>query len=401
MIHPTPLENCTGCNVCRLVCPEKCITIVADSEGFSVPIISQEKCIDCRICEKRCPQNQVFESRIEENLKAFGMRFSDDQKVSSSASGGVFTGLAQMILVQGGSVFGCAYDNKLVARHIAVTKIKDLELLQSSKYVQSDVGNTYCEAKSLLNNGKSVLYCGTPCQISGLYSYIGKHINIEKLLTVDLFCHGVPSPLLFQKYLTWLGEKMSGNVIYYNFRSKEPAGWGLGYNAKAKTKSKTKTFDQTNSPYMKAFLNGVSLRECCYSCTYAYAVRRPADISIGDYWGIEEEHPQKYDRRGVSAVIINTEKGKRYLELAKPLFDVFDTSIEKISRHNTLTGPSIRPDERDMAYNHIHEAATDIFSDYPYKTKISSQIKQFLVMVLKKTLPHKLFLGLKKFKRYF
>lgn len=400
MIHPTPLENCTGCNVCRLVCPEECITMIADSEGFCAPIISKEKCIDCGLCEKKCPQNQVFESRVKEELKAFGMRLSDDKKVSSSASGGIFTGLAQMILEQGGSVFGCAYDDNLIARHIGVSEVKDLELLQSSKYVQSDVGNTYCEAKYLLNNGKTILYCGTPCQISGLYSYLGKDINLEKLLTVDLFCHGVPSPLLFQKYLTWLGEKMSGNVIYYNFRSKKPDGWGSGYKAMAKTKSKTRTFNHTHSPYMKAFLNCASLRECCYSCTYAYAVKRPADISIGDYWGVEEEHPEKYDRRGVSAVIISTERGKRYMELAKPLFEVFKTSVEKISRHNTLIGPSIRPEERDVAYNHIYETTTDIFSDLPYKIRISSQIKQYWLILLKKILPLKLFLVLKKIKRY-
>jgi len=347
-----------------------------DSEGFSVPQIDQTRCTDCGICENKCPEN-VRPAFIENSCtKAFGARHKDDALRIKSASGGVFAGIAINILKNyNGAVFGCAFDNNIVARHICITDAKDIGLLQSSKYVQSDVSDTYLQAKNLLEQGKTVFYTGCPCQIAGLYAFLGK--NYDNLLTADLICHGVPSPLLFKRYLGWLGKKLGGNVIYYNFRHKQKNEQGSFIMAK--TKTKTKIIPKPNDVHYNAFNAARTLRESCYSCKYASA-NRVGDITLGDFWGIKDIHPEFRDsREAMSIVLVNNEKGERFVKEIYNEFYVVDSIVSKVLKsQRSLYVPKPRPELRDTAYAHINNETVNIFKEAAFKLSTKAVLKKYI-----------------------
>ena len=377
MTQITDPKKCTGCQACRLVCPEQCISVVPDSEGFQAPQIDGTRCTDCGSCASLCPENKRPGPANNECIKALGAKLKDDAALRRSASGGVFAGLALKVLeAPGSSVFGCAFDENIVAGHIRADDAGGIAPLQSSKYVQSDVGDTYFHAKALLREGKTVFYSGAPCQIAGLYAYLGR--DYGNLLTADLICHGVPSPLLFRRYLDWLGRKHGGRVAGYNFRSKEESGWSLAGRANIRAGSKTKAaaIIPQIDPYYKSFLDSCTFRECCYTCRYAGSLRA-ADLTLGDFWGVEALHPEFYDTRGVSILLINTEKGERFFSVAEDMFCVTETTFEAAaSRNRNLVGPSSRPALRDAAYERINDGGADFFKNPAYRIKTSAYIEK-------------------------
>jgi len=372
MTQITAPQDCTGCQACRLICPKHCIRMAEDDEGFQVPEIDQTLCTDCGLCVSRCPQNTRPACTQNNCRKVLGARYKDDALLLKSASGGVFVGMAKKILeTPGNAVFGCAFDENMVARHVCVTDFKDIEPLQSSKYVQSDAGDTYSQAKNFLEEGKTVFYTGTPCQIAGLYAFLGK--NYDNLLTADLICHGVPSPLLFKRYIHRLGKNFGGKIIYYDFRNKEKHGWGI--MTKTKTKTKTKTLIPYTDSYYNSFLENFTLRECCYRCHYGNP-HRPADCTLGDFWGIENAHPAFFDIRGVSVVLVNTEKGENFFKGVAHGFEVLESTLDKAAQTN-LTQPSPRPALRDTAYSNIQDESS-AFNAPCYKINKKVILKNFI-----------------------
>lgn len=343
-------DKCCGCRGCEQVCPKRCISMEPSKEGFLYPVIHEEVCVHCGLCLQFCPVKQEKTHRnVPQRVYAF--RNKNTEEIMRSASGGAADVAAGIILRQNGVIYGAAYDEHFVVRHIEAEDELGKEKLQSSKYVQSDIGDCYSRAKSMLNIGRKVLFTGTPCQIAGLYAFLGgDHPN---LYTLDLICHGVPSPIFFEKYLDYQERKMNGDVIYYNFRSKDKRGWGTQYLIKTKTKTKTKTLSLDR--YGKHFMNGDCYRECCYQCPYA-DTRRVGDITAGDFWGIVKSHPEFYSPEGVSSVFINTEKGKRLFEEMKSFAEVKESTLEEgmMKQHN-LVSPSDRPIGRDSFYNGIEE----------------------------------------------
>ncbi|MDR0764481.1 MAG: Coenzyme F420 hydrogenase/dehydrogenase, beta subunit C-terminal domain [Synergistaceae bacterium] len=234
MIYPTDTVKCTGCRCCAQTCPCRAISVIDDEEGFPAPKIDEGLCTNCGLCKERCPENN--NPAVNAPVKVFGARYKlDDKKLYESASGGVFLALAEKFLVEGKAlVFGAALDKNNVCRHIGIRDIAGITPLQSSKYVQSDTLDTFDETKQALDHGLKVLYSGTPCQIAGLHAYFGK--DYDNLYTVDVICHGVPSPALFEKYIQMLEEQEEdGKIIYFNFRSKYRTGWNVrGYMTKTK-----------------------------------------------------------------------------------------------------------------------------------------------------------------------
>jgi len=282
----------------------------------------------------------------------------------------------------GNAVFGCAFDENFVARHICVTDVKGITPLQSSKYVQSDVGDTYVQAKDLLDKGKIVFYTGCPCQIAGLYAFLGR--DYDNLLTADLICHGVPSPLLFKRYLDWLKKKYGGEIAYYDFRCKERNEWGC--NIKLKIKNKVMHKKPSVDPYFSSFLDNRTHRDCCYICQYADS-RRGADITLGDFWGIKNVHPEFYDPRGVSVVLVSTEKGAAFFEKAYKEFDIIESSFKNAAMSNrNLREPSPRHALRAAAYKGINDEAADIFKNPAYKISrkafVLINVKESLKLIL-------------------
>ena len=320
-------EWCTGCRVCEGVCPKHCITMVADEEGFLSATIDEDSCINCGLCVKRCPQNRgdLLHGNV---LEVWAARLRDEQVLRRSASGGAFAGMALRVLHEGGVVYGVRWNEDYKAIHCKAETEQELWPLLSSKYVQSDTGSTFGEVKALLQGGRKVLYSGTGCQIAGLKSYLNK--SYDNLITIDLVCHGVTSPLLFQKYIELLSHKHEARIEEYDFRDKS-GGWGLGY--KYKYKYKYKYGISSLSPYYKHFLDGDAYRMCCYSCKYA-STERCGDITIADYWGIERCHPDFFDTKGVSLVLVNSEKGKRFWQASGEDFKTQKSKLEYATKEN-------------------------------------------------------------------
>lgn len=376
-------KSCCGCSGCEQMCPKNCISMKPDHEGFLYPEVDESICIECGICIKHCPiLTDVSRCNIP---KVYAAKYKDRGSTFKSTSGGLFIPIAKSVLSMGGVVFGCAYDENLVAKHIKVETEDELYRLQSSKYVQSDTRGIYKQVKTELQNGKEVLFSGTGCQAAGLRSFLGK--DYGNLLITDIVCHGVPSPKLFKNYIDYMGKKLGGTLTSYNFRSKEKRGWDLYYKAENGQKSKSDYgfFD----PYYSAFLYCKTYRESCYECKFANK-NRVSDITLADYWGIQKFHPEFFDENGVSLVLVNTEKGKKYLEKIKDKLEIIESDYNKASVMNAnLVHPSKRPSCRDSIYDGFDCGNFETYAKTKLALKINPKTK------IKKMIP----LGVKRFLR--
>ena len=311
-------ESCTGCGACVQVCRHEALMMIPDSEGFIRPNINPELCVECGLCQQRCPANSPGSLERKEPLMVFSGWSSDEEIRMASSSGGAFSEIAKYIIARNGVVFGVALDKKVRARHIYVEKEEDLYLLQGSKYVQSVIGDSYKEVEYILRQGREVLFSGTPCQIAGLRTYLRR--DYENLLTVDLICHGVPSPKVFEDYKKWVGEKIREKVSDVQFRCKKSSWifYSMGINSHAE-KNKITTYSYLGSyyadPYIRAFLRDNILRPSCYSCQYT-STKRVADFTIADWWGYKAMCPddKDFEKKGVSLLMCNSLKASEIVQ---------------------------------------------------------------------------------------
>lgn len=344
-------KNCCNCTACKNICPKDAIYMHLDEYGFEYPKINRKKCISCGLCNKVCAFQNIKENN--KPIETYVAVSKDDKVLLESASGGIFTTIAQIYLRDGGVVFGATFDDDFNPIHIGISKIQDLYKLQGSKYVQSSIGNTYKEAKQFLNSGKKVLFSGTPCQIAGLKGYLMK--DYDNLLTIDIICHGVPSLKFFKDYLQVMEQKIKGKIKKFNFRDKS-IGWGLNGSILYENNGilKKKKIYGSESSYYHYFLNSSCYRENCYHCKYA-CENRPADITIGDYWGIEVAHPELLgkgkieEEKGISVVIVNTLKGKEEIEDCDNL-KKFNSNFSKARIKN---GQLNKPSKKGLRYQEV------------------------------------------------
>ncbi len=340
-------SQCTGCLSCVYSCPVKCISVNEDAEGFLVGQVDPNKCLKCGKCLSCCPV--VEEGDVNVPLASYAAQRIDKEAIQQSASGGIASVISEKILLNGGAVYGAIMDDDMVVRHHRVSSNADIDLLCGSKYVQSDFSDVYKFIKGDCENGKPVAVIGTPCQIFAIKKFLVK--DYKNLLLIDLICHGTPSPALFAQYLEWKAIEMKdGPIIRFRFRDKELYGWDTVY--KAQTAHKEKMNEATKDPYYFAFIYAHIYRESCYRCRFANKSRN-GDITIGDFWGVEKEHPEFKNKmiNGVSSVICSTEKGKQFFEELEGEIDFVKSTIEKISRKNTnLIKPAERPPIRDVFY---------------------------------------------------
>lgn len=297
--------------------------------------------------------NSSLDSMLMRPLEAIALRDSDLKSLERSASGGAFAVFARAILESGGAVFGASLFDDGAVYHVCVKSADRLIDLQGSKYVRSDVGKTYMECATLLESGFEILYSGTPCQIAGLRRFLSKRVPAElynkRLICVDLICHGTPNQKIFKAYLKWLAKtrKTDDGIHGYLFRSKV-MGWGLYYYYYYYRKGKKyeKFGPARDDPYYLAFSKGLIYKDCCYKCPFA-RIERVGDITIGDYWGLEHVHPEFYDERGISAVLINTPKAKTFFEERCADKCVWiESSVDKIAEYNAnLLEPAQRTSE--------------------------------------------------------
>lgn len=301
--HLAPVDHCTGCGACANACGKHAIKMEPDSEGFLYPTIDKDLCVRCHNCETVCPQDKNTETQGAEPEAYYA--FSRNRSVcENSSSGGVFSELACAVMNDGGIVVGAGFDRSFAVCHTVSETPNELKAIRTSKYVQSYTGNIYSKVKEALLHGQRVLFSGTPCQVEALRGFLGK--DYEKLLLIDIICHGVPSPGLWKSYLA---QEHSGKGIEaINFRSKE-VGWNnfsfrVDYSDGTHY-CKTKTED----PFLRGFLSNLSLRPSCYQCQYK-TVSRSSDITLADYWGAESVHPKLDKQEGVSLVLVHTAKGR-------------------------------------------------------------------------------------------
>ncbi len=300
------MDLCYGCNACVNKCPKSAITMQPDECGFLYPVIDTKKCVDCKLCQKTCPAASTYYGNSD-TPEAYALAASEDVLYNSS-SGGVFTLLAEEVLRSGGYVAGASYDENLVVRHELIFSLEDLDRIRRSKYVQSDTRMTFKETEVLIKSGKPVLYVGTPCQIAGLLKFLGK--NYDNLLTVDLICHGVPSPQYLANYLDKHHDV--SQIADVEFRTRD--GWGVGLNVVMKDGTNI-NLPNMQSSYMKGFLKDITLRKSCYTCKYT-CLPRKGDLTIGDLWSASKMKLDVPHQKGISVILANNAKGKAFLERA-------------------------------------------------------------------------------------
>lgn len=378
-------SDCCGCGACANICPKGAIAMQEDEFGYVYPVIDDEKCVKCGLCKKVCQYKDGGD--YYEVRKAYAAAIKNSEEIMVVASGGIFTTLAKQVLSENGVVFGVAMENiegQLTPRHIDIQDEKDLYKLQGSKYVQSDTGNSYKKVKEYLLEGRNVLFSGTPCQITGLKAYLGKEYS--NLLTVDVICHGVPSARMFQDYIINLEKKLGGKIYSYKFRDKSK---GQGMNAqilykKGNNEEKVKYIDGYLTSYFYMFLQSIIYRENCYSCPYARA-ERVSDITAGDFWGVYQVHAEEMNKsnmsnlKGVSCMLLNTEKGLQYFDKIQDKLDYFESTVEKVAKNNKqLREPSKYVSERENVLQIYREQG--YYGVEQYFPKIIGNRKYFYIL---------------------
>ena len=333
-MHIQKLKNeCCGCTACYHVCPRKCIEMNEDVLGFKYPHVDEQACIDCGLCVKVCQFKKNYGTFDVKESQIYAFRNNDISQLKRSQSGAAFWTIAQQFIKNGGIVYGCGFDNCHKVIHKRVTTTKDLEDLRGSKYVQSDVCKTFEETKFDLKAGRKVLYSGTSCQIANIKSYVGKRLR-DNLYTIDLICHGVPSPFIYRDYIETLIKKHKEPLTRVNFRDKSK-GWNSSIPSFRFGK---KIYYSTD--YSRMFYSNLILRESCYECPFTN-FNRTSDISIGDFWGWTKISNQFNDNKGVSLLLVNSFKGEELVKSIKDLCSLIPSDKKSCMQKN-LIQPSSR-----------------------------------------------------------
>lgn len=329
MIELKNKSDCCGCTACESVCGHHAIQLKEDVEGFLYPHIDTALCINCRLCEKVCPivKYDAIEDKTGcDTQRFFALSHKDDSVKEQSSSGATFHELAANVLNKDGVVYGAVFDACMNVVHCRICDKENIHLFYGSKYVQSDLRGVFRQVKSDLSCGKHVLFSGTPCQVEGLKLYL--HREYGKLLTVDVVCHGVPSPMLFRKYVKMLECVYGKKVQHINMRDKKK-GWKQRYHFRIKFEDGTEIYDTRHgNMWNEMFFSENISRPSCHSCRFTNYCR-PSDITIADFWGIEKRHPEYKGKGGVSLVMSNTPKGELAINGILQNYDHMEVSKEE------------------------------------------------------------------------
>ena len=372
MINIIKKQNCCGCYACYNICPQKCISMLADDEGFWYPVVDTKQCTDCGLCEKVCP---ILNKKIVENHPvAYACINKDDKIRELSSSGGVFTVIAERVIANNGVVFGAGFDGEFNVVHKWTDRLDGLDNFRGSKYVQSCIGNTYKQAKDFLKQRRQVLFSGTPCQIAGLRSYLGK--DYDNLICLDIVCHGVPSPKVWQRYKLYIEEMYQEKAQRIAFRRKN-CGWKL-FSVSFSFDNDTEYSQKlTEDIFMQGFLHNIYLRPSCYDCKFK-TINRQSDITLADFWGIKNILPSFDDDRGTSLILINSKKGKEVFLSVADKMDYEKVDINQAIFYNPSAVKSVDYNpKRDKFFQELSDSA-DISQLIAKYTKISFSRKVYM-----------------------
>ena len=343
----TTIKNCSGCFLCEILCPKQCISKMKNNNGFFTPVVSEARCVECGLCLNVCPCTQKTGNKP---IKIFGARNKNSEVLKKSTSGGAFTAVSDWVVSNNGIVFGAVFNDDFDVVHTYATNFEQRDKMRGAKYVKSDITEVYSRLEKFLSKGLNVLFCGTPCQVAAIKSFcVFKKLPVEKLVTIDLICHGTPSPVIFADYLKILQKKF-GKLVSYTFRDKT-IGWhgqnvtAVFENGKRMSKGFVKHF---STLYFRSYIT----MESCQSCKYASMIRN-GDLTLGDFWGVEKYYKAFSDEKGVSLVMVNTDKGMDIFNKAKSNLEYWSTDENKCMQMNLMmpSSPNIHKNVFFGAYH--------------------------------------------------
>ena len=374
MIRIDDKAQCCGCTACMNICPVQCIVMRRDREGFDYPVANPDLCISCGKCEDVCPMTHTADS----SAPLLTLAARAPQFIEKSSSGGIFPVLASEVTGQGGTVYGAVLNPDLTVSHTDASDMQGVERMRGSKYVQSELYASFEDVKYELSEGRKVMFTGTPCQIAGLKSYIGK--DEPGLLLVDCACHGVPGPGLWEKYVKALSEKYGMQINDIRFRAKGRS-WRK-YDFVISDAEKSVVTPHSKDPYMLLFLQDMTLRPSCYQCPFRKG-RSGSDLTLADLWNVSEAAPEMDDDRGVSLILVNSEKGRETIAgLSAKEID----PLLALGRNGAFAQTLQIPQRRNEFFQGLHSAKDLIgyMKGFVVRTPLHKKIYRSLHTVLSK-----------------
>ena len=318
MIKIINSKDCCGCQACSQACSKSCISFIEKKDGFFYPVVDEKECVNCNICEKVCPIIQEVQSQkngSKAHFTSFAAITNDDESLSKSSSGGLFLEISKSIIIDGGYVVGCIFDEDFNARHVLSNDINVVKKMRGSKYVQSITSHIYREVRAHLKENHKVLFSGTPCQCAAIYHFIRNQSLHENLILVDFACHGVPSPIAWNIYLKSLKWDKITNI---SMRDKQVSWERYSFVIEGNKNGKNVLSKGIikNNIWIRGFLSHIYNRPSCYDCKFRDG-HNLSDMTISDCWGaksIVKDITDKQCQNGVSSVILRTEKGKNLFD---------------------------------------------------------------------------------------
>ena len=382
MIQTGDVHKCCGCSACEAVCNHNAIVMQEDYMGFKYPQVLVEKCVGCRLCEKVCPfQGEPLVVDPQMNM-AYAVRHKDIKEIETSRSGAVFIALSDWILERGGTIYGAGYGKHFRVKHKRAENKSERNEFKGSKYSQSDISSIFQDVKCDLRNGLYVLFSGTPCQVAAIKAYVPTYLR-DKLFLIDIICHGVASPAVWESYLSYLEKKVGQSIKEVNFRDKSIFGWsGLHKESFVFEDNKKRTFQYT-------YYSDLIIRQSCNVCPFTNT-NRLSDITIGDFWGWEKVCPTfNVDDKGCSFVLINSPQGKEWFEnvtgelkyIPVPLANCMQPNLMRPTPENILR-VQFETDYKVQGFVYVMNKYSDVGYKYYYR-RLKNIIGKFIAYLRK------------------
>lgn len=378
--------DCVGCGACSEICTHQAINLFANNEGFKFPKVDGDICIQCGMCMKVCPVINAEEAKNPRGI-VYAAANKNLNVLLESSSGGVFSAIANYILERNGVIFGAAFNEELILTHRKIDNVEELSLLRGSKYLQSDMQATFKMIKGLINDNILVYFVGTACQVTALKSFIRK--DSRYLFTSDIVCHGVPSQKIFNVFVSAFEKKENVKIVNYKFRDKEINGWSCSSSSSlvidnSTGKQKKIRYNKILNAYFEAFISGSINRECCYKCKFT-TEERVSDITLADFWGVENYHEMFYTDHGVSLIIVNSSEGREVLSALQEKLLLVESKYEYGEEINKCLYESTpRPQNRDYIYESIDGNPDLIIERFIKKGWDGKYVKYLLKSLLRK-----------------